>query len=157
MWNCTAGRQGAISCANVLTAPVKDYGCQCSCCIYRCMARAHANLVAHDCGYHLSRDTCRAPRVAAAFLLFKASWGCSSCVALHPPKISVSHLHPQQVSHLHLRVAEPRFSSPCSQELQGTARTSQTKAWADFNKITQVATSKGLFKRSGFSRILAGF
>ena len=39
-------------------------------------------LVAHDCGYPLSRYTCRATRVG---------------VALHPPKILVAHLPPPPV------------------------------------------------------------
>ena len=43
-------------------------------------------LVAHDCGYPLSRYTCRATRVAADFLDFKAFCRCSTGVALHPPK-----------------------------------------------------------------------
>ena len=51
-------------------------------------------LVAHDCGYPLSRYTCRATRVAADFLDFIAFCRCSTGVALHPPKISVSHLPP---------------------------------------------------------------
>ena len=48
-------------------------------------------LVAHDCGYPLSRYTCRATRVAAHFLDFIAF---STGVALHPLKILVSHLPP---------------------------------------------------------------
>ena len=52
----------------------------------------HANLVAHDCGYPLSRYTCRATRVAADFLDFKAFCRCSTGVALHPLKLWVSHL-----------------------------------------------------------------
>ena len=51
-------------------------------------------LVAHDCGYPLSRYTCRATRVAAAFLDFIAFCRCSSGVAPHPLKILVSHLSP---------------------------------------------------------------
>ena len=54
-------------------------------------------LVAHDCGYPLSRYTCRATRVAADFLDFIASCcscRCSSGVAPHPLKIMVSHLPP---------------------------------------------------------------
>ena len=43
-------------------------------------------LVAHDCGYPLSRYTCRATRVAADFLDFIAFCRCSTGVALHPPK-----------------------------------------------------------------------
>ena len=49
-------------------------------------------LVAHDCGYPLSRYTCRATRVAADFLDSIAFCRCSTGVALHPPKILVSHL-----------------------------------------------------------------
>ena len=51
-------------------------------------------LVAHDCGYRLSRYTCRATRVAADFLDFIAFCRCSTGVALHPLKILVSHLPP---------------------------------------------------------------
>ena len=52
-------------------------------------------IVAHDCGYPLSRYTCRATRVAADFLDFIAFCRCSTGVALHPLKILVSHLpHP---------------------------------------------------------------
>ena len=51
-------------------------------------------LVAHDCGYPLSRYTCRATRVAADFLDFRAFCRCSTGVALHPLKILVSHLPP---------------------------------------------------------------
>ena len=43
-------------------------------------------LVAHDCGYPLLRYTCRATRVAADFLDFKAFCRCSSGVAPHPLK-----------------------------------------------------------------------
>ena len=46
-------------------------------------------LVAHDCGYPLSRYTCRATRVAADFLDFIAFCRCSTGVALHPLKIVV--------------------------------------------------------------------
>ena len=51
-------------------------------------------LVAHDCGYPLSRYTCRATRVAADFLDFIAFCRCSTGVVLHPLKILVSHLPP---------------------------------------------------------------
>ena len=44
------------------------------------------NLVAHDYGYPLSRYTCRATRVAADFLDFRAFCRCSTGVALHPLK-----------------------------------------------------------------------
>ena len=50
--------------------------------------------IAHDCGYPLSRYTCRATRVAADFLDFIAFCRCSSGVAPHPLKILVSHLSP---------------------------------------------------------------
>ena len=53
-----------------------------------------ALLVAHDCGYPLSRYTCRATRVAADFLDFIAFCRCSTGVALHPLKILVSHPPP---------------------------------------------------------------
>ena len=56
-----------------------------------------AFLVAHDCGYPLSRYTCRATRVAADFLDFIAFCRCSTGVALHPLKILVSHLAPPPV------------------------------------------------------------
>ena len=52
------------------------------------------DLVAHDCGYSLSRYTCRATRVAADFLDFTAFCRCSSSVAPHPLKILVSHAAP---------------------------------------------------------------
>ena len=52
------------------------------------------DLVAHDCGYPLSRYTCRATRVAAGFLDFIAFYRCSTGVALHPLKTLVSHLPP---------------------------------------------------------------
>ena len=51
-------------------------------------------LVAHDCGYPLSRYMCRATRVAADFLDFIVFCRCSTGVALHPLKILVSHLPP---------------------------------------------------------------
>ena len=44
-------------------------------------------VVAHDCGYPLSRYTCRATRVAADFLDFRAFCRCSTGVALHPLEI----------------------------------------------------------------------
>ena len=52
------------------------------------------HLVAHDCGYPLSRFTCRATRVAADFLDFIAFCRCSTGVAPHPLKILVSHPPP---------------------------------------------------------------
>ena len=45
-----------------------------------------STLVAHDCGYPLSRYTCRATRVAADFLDFITFYRCSTGVALHPLK-----------------------------------------------------------------------
>ena len=57
-------------------------------------SRLVLSLVAHDCGYPLSRYTCRATRVAADFLDFIAFCRCSTGVALHPLKILVSHLPP---------------------------------------------------------------
>ena len=78
----------------------------------RCTVRSGSNctdlqrfkigsLVAHDCGYPLSRYTCRATRVAADFLDFIAFCRCSTGVALHPLRILVSHLPPvcREVSH----------------------------------------------------------
>ena len=59
--------------------------------------RRLSNLVAHDCGYPLSRYTCRATRVATDFLDFIAFCRCSSGVAPHPLKILVSHLPPPPV------------------------------------------------------------
>ena len=64
-------------------------------------------LVAHDCGYPLSRYTCRATRVAADFLDFIAFCRCSTSVALHPLKILVSHLPPPPVP----RGVAPKFGS----------------------------------------------
>ena len=54
-------------------------------------------LVAHDCGYPLSRYTCRATRAAADFLEFIAFCRCSSGVAPHPLKVLVSHLSPPPI------------------------------------------------------------
>ena len=53
-------------------------------------------LVAHDCGYPLSRYTCRATRVAADFLDFIAFCRCSTGVALHPLKTLVSPPWPRR-------------------------------------------------------------
>ena len=64
------------------------------------------SLVAHDCGYPLSRCTCRATRVAADFLDFIAFCSCSTAVALHPLKILVSHLPPPVPG-----VVAPKFGS----------------------------------------------
>ena len=51
-------------------------------------------LVAHDCGYPLSRYTRRATRVATDFLDFKAFCRCSTGVALHPKKFWCRTLPP---------------------------------------------------------------
>ena len=59
---------------------------------------SHNSLVAHDCGYTLSRYTCRATRVAADSLDFIAFCRCSTSVALHPLKTLVSHLAPPPVA-----------------------------------------------------------
>ena len=64
---------------------------------FRARSRQDQGLVAHDCGYPLSRYTCRATRVAADFLDFIAFCRCSTGVALHPLKILVSHLSPPPV------------------------------------------------------------
>ena len=73
------------------------------------------SLVAHDCGYPLSRYTCRATRVAADFPDFIAFCRCSSGVALHPLKILVSHLPPlcQEVSHRNLGLKRCRAARGC--------------------------------------------
>ena len=73
-------------------------------------------LVTHDCGYPLSRYTCRATRVAADFLDFIAFCRCSTGVALHPVKILVSHLsppHSQEVSHRNLGLKRCRATRGC--------------------------------------------
>ena len=74
-------------------------------------------LVAHDCGYPLSRYTCRAIRVAADFLDFIAFCRCSTGVALHPLRISVSHLAPpplsREVSHRNLGLKRCRATRGC--------------------------------------------
>ena len=80
-----------------------------SCSLGRC-------LVAHDCGYPLSRYTCRATRVAADFLDFTAFCRCSTGVALHPLKILVSHLAPplsREVSHRNLGLKRCRATRGC--------------------------------------------
>ena len=64
----------------------------------RLLQSLQLTLVAHDCGYPLSRYTCRATRVAADFLDFIAFCRCSTGVALHPLKILVSHLLPRPVA-----------------------------------------------------------
>ena len=74
------------------------------------------DLVAHDCGYPLSRYTCRATRVAADFLDFIAFRRCSTGVALHPLKILVSHLLPplcREVSHRNLGLKRCRATRGC--------------------------------------------
>ena len=73
-------------------------------------------LVAHDCGYPLSRYTCRATRVAADFLDFIAFCRCSTGVALHPLKILVSRLPPplcREVSHRNLGLKRCRATRGC--------------------------------------------
>ena len=73
-------------------------------------------LVAHDCGYALSRYTCRATRVAADCLDFIAFCRCSTGVALHPLKILVSHLPPplcREVSHRNLDLKRCRATRGC--------------------------------------------
>ena len=67
--------------------------------------RVLRSLVAHDCGYPLSRYTCRATRVVAYFLDLLAFCRCSTGVALRPLTILVSHLSPslcREVSHRNL-------------------------------------------------------
>ena len=55
----------------------------------------YPTLVAHDCGYPLSRYTCRATRVAADFLDFIAFCRCSSgCRATPPKKFGVAPFPP---------------------------------------------------------------
>ena len=71
------------------------------------------SVVAHDCGYPLSRYTCRATRVAADFLDFIAFRRCSTGVALHPLKILVSHLPPPLP-----RGVAPKFGSEKVSQLQ---------------------------------------
>ena len=92
-------------------------------------------LVAHDCGYPLSRYTCRATRVAADFLNFRAFCRCSTGVALHPLKILVSHLPPlcREVSHRNLGLKRCRatrgcrsYSCECRDKLRGQ-KTAQEK------------------------------
>ena len=73
-------------------------------------------LVAHDCGYPLSRYTCCAKRVAADFLDFVAFCRCSSGVSPHPLKILVSHLsppHSREVSHRNLGLKRCRATRGC--------------------------------------------
>ena len=73
-------------------------------------------LVAHVCGDPLSRYTCRATRVAADFLDFRAFCRCSTGVALHPLKILVSHLPPpwcRKVSHRNLGLKRCRATRGC--------------------------------------------
>ena len=75
-----------------------------------------SNLVAHDCGYPLSRYTCRATRVAADFLDFIACCRCSSGVAPHPLKILVSLLsppHSREVSHRNLGLRRCHATRGC--------------------------------------------
>ena len=72
-------------------------------------------LVAHDCGYPLSRYTCRATRVAADFLDFIAFCRCSTGVALHPLKIWCRTSPPlcQEVSHRNLGLKRCRATRGC--------------------------------------------
>ena len=69
------------------------------------------HLVAHDCGYPLSRYTCRATRVAADCLDFIAFCRCSTGVALHPLQILVSHLSVAGVA-LHCVTKEEQLTFP---------------------------------------------
>ena len=74
------------------------------------------SLVAHDCGYPLSRYTCRATRVAADFLDFRAFCRCSTGVALHPPKhFGVAPPPPvcREVSHRNLGLKRCRATRGC--------------------------------------------
>ena len=89
---------------------------------FNCKGKSHRHflllccLVAHDCGYPLSRYTCRATRVAADFLDFIAFCRCSTGVALHPLKILVSHLRPplcREVSHRNLGLKRCRATRGC--------------------------------------------
>ena len=84
-------------------------------------------LVAHDCGYPLSRYTCRATRVAADFLDFIAFCRCSTGVALHPLKILVSRLAPpplsREVSHRNLGLKRCRATRGCRATLCGCRAT----------------------------------
>ena len=77
-------------------------------------------LVAHDCGYPLSRYTCRATRVAADFLDFKAFCRCSTGVALHTPLKSIAPKFGSEkvsrytgVSQLQLRVSRYTVQLSC--------------------------------------------
>ena len=75
-----------------------------------------AVLVAHDCGYPLSRYMCRATRVAADFLDFIAFCRCSTGVALHPLKICGVALFPphfREVSHRNLGLKRCRATRGC--------------------------------------------
>ena len=91
----------------------------------------HLTLVAHDCGYPLSRYTCRATRVAADFLDFIAFCRCSNGVALHPLKILVSHLDPprlcREVSHRNLGLKRCRATRGCRSYSCGCRATCATK------------------------------
>ena len=75
-----------------------------------------AHLVAHDCGYPLSRYTCRATRVAADFLDFIAFCRFSTGVAIHPIKIfGVAPPPPlcREVSHRNLGLKKCRATRGC--------------------------------------------
>ena len=88
-----------------------------------------STLVAHDCGYPLSRHTCHATRVAADFLDFIAFCRCSTGVALHPLKILVSHLPPlcRQVSHRNLGLKRCRVHGGVAATVAGVTLHSATK------------------------------
>ena len=82
-------------------------GARCWCALFQevlLVEQGFGVLVAHDCGYPLSRYTCRATRVAADFLDFKAFCRCSTGVALHPLKILVSHLSPPGPGRCHTEI-----------------------------------------------------
>ena len=77
---------------------------------------SHHDVVARDCGYPVSRYTCRATRVAADFLDFRAFCRCSTGVALHPQKILASPLPPPlapEVSHRNLGLKRCRATRGC--------------------------------------------
>ena len=82
-----------------------------------CCFLGHPHLVAHDCGYPLSRYTCRATRVAADFLDFIAFCRCSTGVALHPPRnFGVAPFPPpvrREVSHRNLGLKRCRATRGC--------------------------------------------
>ena len=86
----------------------------CALCVFTPLALL--GVVAHDCGYPLSRYTCRAKGVAADFLDFRAFCRCSTGVMLHPLKLLVSHLPPPlapEVSHRNLGLKRCRATRGC--------------------------------------------